>query len=111
MRKVSVSTILNSKYLNILFYALLLGKFNYLVLFICPTYRGYDNKQKAYEILKTISQYPVISKSMVDDIKIYNPLFSIRNEPEFQQIVQDMESKYWAEYERVKKWLEEQGKL
>jgi len=41
-----------------------------------------------------------------------NPLFeSIRNEPEFQQIVRDVEAKYQAEHERVRKWLEEQGML
>ena len=36
-------------------------------------------------------------------------LNSIRNEPEFQKIVKDMESKYQAEHERVRKWLEEQA--
>jgi hypothetical protein len=42
----------------------------------------------------------------------HDPLFdSIRNEPEFQQIVRDVESKYQVEHERVKKWLEEQGML
>jgi len=41
-----------------------------------------------------------------------DPLFdSIRNEPEFQQIARDVEAKYQAEHERVRKWLEEQGKL
>jgi hypothetical protein len=42
----------------------------------------------------------------------YDPLFdSIRNEPEFQRIARDVESKYQAEHERVRKWLEEQGML
>jgi hypothetical protein len=36
---------------------------------------------------------------------------SIRSEPEFQKIVKDMEDKYQAEHERVRKWLKEQGKL
>jgi hypothetical protein len=46
------------------------------------------------------------------DLKQYNPFFdSIRNEPEFQKIVKDVEAKYQAEHERVRKWLEEQGKL
>jgi hypothetical protein len=48
---------------------------------------------------------------MVSLIKT-DPLFdSIRNEPEFQQIVRDVETRYQAEHERVKKWLEEQGML
>ena len=41
-----------------------------------------------------------------------DPLFnSIRNEPEFQRIVSDVEAKYQAEHERVRKWLEENGML
>ena len=41
-----------------------------------------------------------------------DPLFnSIRNEPEFQKIVGELESKDQAEHGRVRKWLEEQGKL
>jgi hypothetical protein len=41
-----------------------------------------------------------------------DPLFnSMRNEPEFQQIFRDVEAKYQAEHERVRKWLEEQGTL
>ena len=41
-----------------------------------------------------------------------DPLFaSLRNEPEFQQIARDVESKYQAEHERVRKWMEKQGKL
>jgi hypothetical protein len=42
----------------------------------------------------------------------YDPLFdSIRNDTEFQQILRNMEAKYQAEHERVRKWLEEQGML
>ena len=41
-----------------------------------------------------------------------DPLFnSIRNEPEFQQIVRDIEAKYQVEHEKVRKWLEKQGML
>jgi molybdopterin converting factor small subunit len=36
---------------------------------------------------------------------------TIRYEPEFQQILKDVEAKYQAEHERVRKWLEEQGML
>jgi hypothetical protein len=40
------------------------------------------------------------------------PLFdSIRDEPEFKQIVRDVEAKYQAEHERVRKWLEENDML
>ena len=37
-----------------------------------------------------------------------DPLFdSLRDEPEFQQIVKDVEAKFQAEHERVRNWLEE----
>jgi len=40
------------------------------------------------------------------------PIFnSIRDEPEFQQIARDVEAKYQAEHERVRKWLEENDML
>jgi hypothetical protein len=42
----------------------------------------------------------------------HDPLFdSIKDEPEFQQIVTDVEAKYNTEHERVRKWLEDQGAL
>jgi hypothetical protein len=36
---------------------------------------------------------------------------SIRGEPEFKKIVSEMDTKFQAENERVKKWLEERGEL
>ena len=63
-------------------------------------------------MLRIFDRFPIFPISLVDDIKRYNPLFnSIRNEPEFQQIVRDVEAKYQAEHERVRKWLEETGQL
>jgi molybdopterin converting factor small subunit len=41
-----------------------------------------------------------------------DPLFdNTRDEPEFQQIVRDVEAKYQAEHERVRQWLEENDML
>jgi len=41
-----------------------------------------------------------------------DPLFdSIRDEPEFQQIVRDVEDKYQTSHERVRQWLEENDML
>jgi hypothetical protein len=41
-----------------------------------------------------------------------DPLFdSIRDEPDFQQIVRDVGAKYLAEHERVRQWLEENDML
>jgi tetratricopeptide (TPR) repeat protein len=85
-----------------------------------PFYTYYDlagvyafrgDKNKAYKNLNNFNQIQRIPLWMVTLIK-NDPLFdNIRNEPEFQQIVKDVETKYQAEHERVKKWLEEQGML
>ena len=70
-----------------------------------------EKRDKAYENLRIFNKRPIMSSWMVNLIKT-DPLFnSIRNEPEFQQIVRDIEAKYQAEHERVRKWLEEQGML
>jgi TolB-like protein/Tfp pilus assembly protein PilF len=72
-------------------------------------FRG--DKEKAYKNLRIFNQRKTQSLWMVTLIK-NDPLFnSIRNEPEFQQIVRDVETRYQAEHERVKKWLEETGQL
>jgi len=72
-------------------------------------FRG--EREKAYENLRIFNQRQWMPLNLVRLIKD-DPLFnSIRNEPEFQQIVRDVEAKYQAEHERVRKWLEEQGML
>jgi TolB-like protein len=72
-------------------------------------FRG--DRVKAYENLEIFNQRKIEPLWMVMLIKT-DPLFnSIRNEPEFQQIVRDVEAKYQAEHERVRKWMEEQGTL
>jgi len=72
------------------------------------------DKIKAYENLNIYNQRssrPSINLWIRRFIKT-DPLFvSIRNEPEFQQIVKDMDAKYQAEHEKVKKWLKDQGIL
>jgi TolB-like protein len=73
-------------------------------------YRG--DKIKAYENLKVfIQKNSYIYFGTYNTIKI-DPFFdTIRNEPEFQQIIKEMEYKYEAGHEQVRKWLEEQGML
>jgi tetratricopeptide (TPR) repeat protein len=72
-------------------------------------FRG--EKEEAYKILRTYIQSQVIPSHIVADIK-GNPIFNgIRDEPEFQQIVRDVESNHEAEHERVRKWLEENDML
>lgn len=72
-------------------------------------FRG--EKEKTYENLRLFNQQTVVGLAMVNLIKL-DPLFnSLRNEPEFQQIVRDVEAKYQAEHERVRKWMGEQDML
>ena len=72
-------------------------------------FRG--EKGKAYENLRIFNKtkrFPIWILMLIKN----DPLFdSIRNEPEFQQIVRDVESKYRAEHERVRKWLEAKQEL
>ena len=78
---------------------------------LAGVYAFMGNKIKAYENIKIFSQKGGMAKWAADLVKT-DPLFnSIRNEPEFQQIIRDMEAKYQAEHERVRKWLEERGML
>ena len=73
-------------------------------------FRG--DKINAYEYLKIASQSKSISYLWIVRYIKYDPLFnSIRNERKFQKIIKKMDTKYQAEHERVKKWLEEQGML
>jgi tetratricopeptide (TPR) repeat protein len=66
---------------------------------------------KAYENLKIFNRRNMMPLWMVTLIND-DPMFdNIRNEPEFQQIVRDVEAKYQAEHERVRQWLEENDML
>jgi len=78
---------------------------------LAAIYTILGDKDKAYENLRLVNQRPRMPLWMLTLIK-NDPLFdSIRGEPEFQQIVKDVEAKYQAEHERVRVWLEEEGML
>jgi TolB-like protein/tetratricopeptide (TPR) repeat protein len=75
------------------------------------TYAFLGEKEKAYKYLDEFDKKNTYGLWWVSLAK-HDPLFaSIRNEERFQKILQNMERKYLAEHERVKKWLEEQGML
>jgi len=77
---------------------------------LASVYAFRGEKDKAYEHLRIFNQQEWMN-IYVMQIR-YSPFFeSIRDEPEFQQIVSELEAKYQAEHERVRKWLEEQGDL
>ncbi len=78
---------------------------------LASVYAFRGEKDKAYENLRIFNQRQRMSMWVVGLMKD-DPLFeSFREEPEFQQIVRDVEAKYQAEHERVKKWLEENDML
>jgi tetratricopeptide (TPR) repeat protein len=78
---------------------------------LASAYAPIREKDKAYKNLRIFNQIQRVPLWMVTCMKD-DPLFnSIRNEPEFQQIARDIEAKYQAEHERVRKWLQEQGML
>ncbi len=78
---------------------------------LASVYSFKGEKEKAYTNLQIYNQIQKVQLWQVMIIKT-DPLFnSIRNEPEFQQIIRDFEAKYSVEHERVRKWIEEQGTL
>ena len=72
-------------------------------------YQG--KRDKAFEDLDRFKQRETLQLWMVTLINNDPLLDSIRDEPKFQQIVQDVEAKYQAEHERVRQWLEENDML
>jgi tetratricopeptide (TPR) repeat protein len=78
---------------------------------LAAIYTFLGDKEKAYDYLRLFNQRQRMPLYMIKEIK-NNPLFdSIRDEPEFQQILQRMEANYQATYEKVRKWLEENNML
>ncbi len=78
---------------------------------LAAAYAFKGDKKKAYENLNEWASIRICPLWGLIFLK-YDPLFdSIRNESEFLKIVSEMEAKYKAEHERVKKWLEEKGML
>jgi Tetratricopeptide repeat len=78
---------------------------------LAALYTFMGEKEKAYKNLRIVSKIYVCPFWLSGLIK-HDPLFnSIRNEPEFQKIISEMEAKYQAEHERVRIWLEEQRML
>ena len=74
---------------------------------LAATYAFLGDKIKAYQHLDEFNKRNFYQLWLISYAK-HDPLFdSIRNEERFQKILQNMEAKYQAEHERVKKWLEE----
>jgi TolB-like protein/Tfp pilus assembly protein PilF len=80
-------------------------------LILASVYSLMGKEEEAYKNLRIINQMHKIDFPSINNLK-QNPSFdNLREEKEFQKIVSELEAKYQAEHERVRKWLEEQGKL
>ena len=78
---------------------------------LSAAYAWLGDKQKAFHYLNEFNKRRFIPLWLVVQLKI-DPLFeTIRDEPEYQQIVKDFEAKYQAEHERVRMWLVENDML
>jgi len=78
---------------------------------LAQVYAFKGEKDKAYENLNIFNQRQKMCFWEGFVIKNDPHFNSIRDEPEFQQIVREIEAKYQAEHERVRKWLEENDML
>ena len=79
---------------------------------LAAVYAFRGEKGKAYKNLRIYNQKKLHTRWVVELITEDDPLFdSIRDEPDFQQIVRDVEAKYQAEHKRVRQWLEENDML
>jgi tetratricopeptide (TPR) repeat protein len=87
------------------------GRLLYPYYDLAGIYAFREKKEQAFSCLSSFSKKEKHPIWMVNLIKS-DPLFnSIRDEPDFQQIIRDIETKYQAEHERVRQWLEENDML
>jgi TolB-like protein/AraC-like DNA-binding protein/Tfp pilus assembly protein PilF len=78
---------------------------------LAKVYAFLGDKEKAYRYLDEVNKNQSFQLYWVTQFK-FSPLFnSIRQEPRFQKILKDVEAKYQAEHERVRKWLVSQGMM
>ena len=89
-----------------------LGARNYFSYYdLAGIYAFRGEKEKAYENLRIFNKRKEMPYAMVVTIKRDELFDNIRDEPEFQQIVRDIEAKYQATHERVRQWLEKNDML
>ncbi len=78
---------------------------------LAAVYSFLGEKEKAYHLLERFYKPSVAGLYGVNLIKM-DPFFkTIREEPRFQEIINEKEAKYQAEHERVRQWLEENDML
>jgi tetratricopeptide (TPR) repeat protein len=78
---------------------------------LASAYAERGEKSKSFKYLEIYNQKKVIG---LWDLTMFKqlPVFDrLREEPEFKKFLEEAEAKYQREHERVRKWLEENGKL
>jgi len=85
--------------------------YSYYDLDLAGIYAIRKDRIRAYENLRKYNQKQKINAWMAECIKIDLMLKSLRDEPEFKEIVSDLEAKYQTEHERINQWLEENDML
>jgi TolB-like protein/AraC-like DNA-binding protein/Tfp pilus assembly protein PilF len=76
---------------------------------LAKVYAFRGDKEKAYRYLDEVNRNQAFPLWWVTSFK-YDPFFkSIRQEPRFHKILKDVEAKYQAEHERVRKWMVKEG--
>jgi hypothetical protein len=74
-------------------------------------YSAKGEKAKALKYLQMLKKRDTNTLWMVTRLKFSPMLDNIRNEPEFADILQDVETKYQKEHERIGKLLREYGEM
>jgi TolB-like protein/AraC-like DNA-binding protein len=78
---------------------------------LAEVYAFLGDKEKAYYYLDEVNKNKSFPLWWVTLFNFHPLLDPIRQEPRFQKILKDVETKYQAEHERVGKWLEENKML
>jgi TolB-like protein/AraC-like DNA-binding protein len=80
-------------------------------LYIAMIYSATGEKKQAFDYLKEIKNRKAIPLNWLIWLKEFPIFDNIRNEPEFQEILNDLETKYQKEHERVGELLKEFGEI
>jgi hypothetical protein len=74
---------------------------------LAACYTAYGQTEEVLENLRIATRQERLPLQMVNDL-ISHPIYDkVRSDPGFRQIVREVEAKYQAEHERVRKFLEE----
>jgi tetratricopeptide (TPR) repeat protein len=79
--------------------------------YLACIYSALNEKEKAIEYLKMLKKRKTDSRFWLLALKEYPMFDNIRNEPEFVDVLKDVEAKYQKEHDRVGKLLRELGEI